>query len=66
MQFYFFDGAIGTMLQAAGLKDGMCPELMNLETPEIVKNIHKAYLEAGSNIITTNTFGANPIKLEDY
>ncbi len=66
MQFYFFDGAMGTMLQAGGLEEGQCPEVMNVESPEIVKNIHKAYLEAGSNLITTNTFGANGIKLRDY
>lgn len=61
-----FDGAMGTMLQAGGLKAGACPEMMNVEYPEIVKNVHKAYIEAGSTIITTNTFGASAIKLEHY
>ena len=63
---HIFDGAMGTMLQAGGLKPGACPELMNLEQPEVVKNIHKAYINAGSTIIETNTFGASALKLEHY
>ena len=54
-----FDGAMGTMLQAGGLKAGACPELMNVESPEVVK-------DAGSTIITTNTFGASSLKLTHY
>ena len=61
-----FDGAMGTMLQAGGLQPGACPELMNVENPEVVKNIHRAYIEAGATIIETNTFGASPLKLEHY
>ena len=61
-----FDGAMGTMLQAGGLKPGACPELMNLEHPDVVKKIHEAYIDAGSTIITTNTFGASRLKLEHY
>ena len=61
-----FDGAMGTMLQQGGLKSGACPELMNIEQPEVVKNIHKAYIDAGSTIITTNTFGASKLKLAHY
>ena len=61
-----FDGAMGTMLQAGGLKAGACPELMNVEAPEVVKKIHRAYIEAGSTIITTNTFGASSLKLAHY
>ena len=61
-----FDGAMGTMLQAGGLKAGACPELMNVESPEVVKKIHRAYIDAGSTIITTNTFGASRIKLAHY
>ena len=63
---HIFDGAMGTMLQAGGLKPGGCPELMNVENPEVVKNIHRAYIEAGSTIIETNTFGASTLKLEHY
>ncbi|MBS5336729.1 MAG: homocysteine S-methyltransferase family protein [Veillonella sp.] len=63
---YIFDGAMGTMLQAAGLEEGYCPELFNIEKPEVVKNIHAQYLQHGSDVITTNTFGACGLKLEDY
>lgn len=63
---HIFDGATGTMLQAAGLKAGECPELVNLERPEMIKAIHRAYVEAGSTIVETNTFGASRIKLEHY
>ncbi len=58
----FFDGAMGTMLQAAGLKPGELPELWNFSHPEEVERIHAAYLNAGANIIKTNTFGANRLK----
>lgn len=61
-----FDGAMGTMLQAGGLKAGACPELMNVDAPNVVKNIHRAYIEAGSTIIETNTFGASSLKLAHY
>lgn len=57
------DGAMGTMLQAAGLKAGEHPEVFGFDNPDIVKNIHLKYIEAGSNIIYTNTFGANAHKL---
>ena len=63
---YIFDGAMGTMLQAAGLEEGYCPELFNIERPEVVKDIHAQYLLHGSDVITTNTFGACGLKLEDY
>ena len=61
-----FDGAMGTMLQAGGLKAGACPELMNIEAPEVVKKIHRAYIEAGATVIETNTFGASSLKLAHY
>ncbi|WP_295789940.1 homocysteine S-methyltransferase family protein [uncultured Veillonella sp.] len=63
---YIFDGAMGTMLQQSGLKEGDCPELFNVERPHIVQEIHEAYLKSGSDIITTNTFGACSLKLADY
>ena len=63
---HIFDGATGTMLQAAGLKPGECPELVNLERPEMIKAVHRAYVEAGATIVETNTFGATRIKLEHY
>lgn len=61
-----FDGAIGTMLQNAGMKPGYCPELLNVTNPELVQKVHRAYFEAGSDIIETNTFGASKIKLAEY
>ena len=61
-----FDGAMGTMLQRGGLKPGACPELMNIDQPEVVKKIHQAYINAGSTIITTNTFGGSSLKLAHY
>lgn len=61
---YFFDGGMGTMLQKAGMAAGACPEELNITNPELIRSIHRAYREAGADIITTNTFGANPIKLE--
>ena len=61
-----FDGAMGTMLQEGGLKAGACPELMNVDKPEVVKKIHRAYIDAGANIIETNTFGASTVKLAHY
>ncbi|TJX13073.1 homocysteine methyltransferase [Tissierella creatinini] len=65
-EFLFFDGAMGTMLQLAGLKAGDLPESYNIAKPEIILDIHKKYLEAGADFITTNTFGANRLKLKDY
>lgn len=61
-----FDGATGTMLQRLGLKPGGCPDELNLTNPGMVKKVHLAYFEAGSDIVTTNTFGANRAKLREY
>ncbi|MEG1509069.1 MAG: homocysteine S-methyltransferase family protein, partial [Clostridia bacterium] len=60
------DGAMGTMLQANGLKIGEKPEILNLTNPKLIEEIHYKYLMAGADIIYTNTFGANPIKLANY
>src|SRR3989338_3555594 len=65
-QVIIFDGATGTMLQQGGLKLGACPDEMNLIMPDVVKSVHKAYVDVGSNVVTTNTFGANRIKLKEY
>ena len=59
-----FDGAMGTMLQQKGLQIGENPEVFGLKNPDKLIEIHKLYLEAGSNVITTNTFGANELKLD--
>jgi 5-methyltetrahydrofolate--homocysteine methyltransferase len=63
--FLYFDGAMGTMLQAAGLQAGELPEIWNIQHPEKVQAVHGAYLAAGAQIIKTNTFGANSLKLTD-
>ena len=64
-EFLVFDGAMGTMLQEAGLKAGELPELLNFSHPETVTAIHRAYMEAGADVISANTFGANAHKLGD-
>ena len=61
-ELLFFDGAMGTMLQARGLKPGELPELWNFTHADVIKEVHTAYLKAGVNIIKTNTFGANRLK----
>jgi 5-methyltetrahydrofolate--homocysteine methyltransferase len=61
--FVLADGAMGTMLQDAGLEPGEAGERWNLERPEAIAAIHRAYAEAGSRIITTNTFGASSARL---
>ena len=60
-----FDGGMGTMLQAAGLAAGDLPELLCLTNPDEITAVHVAYVEAGSEVVTTNTFGANARKLGD-
>lgn len=62
-EFVILDGAMGTMLQRAGLPVGCLPELFTLEHPEILENIHRAYIEAGSRLSYTNTFSSNAHKL---
>ena len=58
-----FDGALGTMLQARGLPAGGIPEHYNITHPGIVRDIHKEYVQAGADVISTNTFQANPYKI---
>jgi 5-methyltetrahydrofolate--homocysteine methyltransferase len=57
------DGAMGTMLQKYGLKTGELPEVLNFTNPEIIERIHREYLDAGSDFVCTNTFGANRLKV---
>lgn len=60
-----FDGAMGTMLQKSGMKVGEIPDMLSLKNPELLQSIHKAYVEAGCDCVTTNTFGANRHKIPD-
>lgn len=65
-EFIIFDGAMGTMLQNIGLKPGELPEMLNIKDKDKIIDIHKKYLAAGAMVITTNTFGANEIKLKSF
>ncbi|MFA6473233.1 MAG: homocysteine S-methyltransferase family protein [Candidatus Latescibacterota bacterium] len=60
------DGAWGTEMAKHGLQPGECPELLNAEKPEVIRAIARSYVEAGSDIIITNTFGGSPQKLSKY
>ena len=62
-EYILLDGAMGTMLQASGLKLGGIPEELNFTDPELIKDIHKKYIAAGARVIYANTFGANRHKL---
>lgn len=62
-EFVFFDGAMGTMLQKKGLETGGIPEELNVTKPEWLVEIHKAYVDAGADVVYANTFGANSYKL---
>ena len=59
------DGAMGTVLQKMGLGKGVLPETLNMTAPDTITGIHKAYLNAGANVISTNTFGANSLKFPE-
>ncbi len=61
-QIVYFDGGMGSLLQERGLQPGELPELWNLSRPEDIIDIHRKYLDAGSHIILSNTFGANSLK----
>ena len=63
-ELLIFDGAMGTMLQEYGMKLGTNPETVNLTDPALIRRIHSEYLDAGADILTTNTFGANRYKLQ--
>lgn len=64
-ELLYFDGGMGTLLQSKGLKPGELPEIWNLTHAEELVDVHRQYFEAGSDIVLTNTFGANALKFHD-
>ena len=60
------DGAMGTLLHDAGVPIGSCFDDLNRSNPELVASVHRAYLQAGADLIETNTYGANRRKLTEY
>ena len=63
--YILLDGAMGTMLQKSGEMGDTLPEVLNIEKPELITSIHKAYKDAGAQIVYANTFGANRYKMKD-
>ena len=63
--FVILDGGLGTMIQASGVEVGHIPEILNITHPDTIIDIHRQYVESGSDIFCTNTFGANSYKLKD-
>ena len=63
---HVMDGAMGTELYAHGVFVNVSYDGLNLETPDIVESVHRSYVNAGAEVIETNTFGANPVKLSSY
>ncbi len=65
-QVVVFDGAMGTMLYARGVFINQCYDELSLRSPDLVRDVHAAYVKAGAEVIETNTFGANRLKLTQY
>jgi methionine synthase I (cobalamin-dependent)/5,10-methylenetetrahydrofolate reductase len=63
---HVFDGAMGTMLYGKGVFINVCYDELNLKAPDLVRDIHRGYVKAGAEIVETNTFGANPVKLSHH
>jgi 5-methyltetrahydrofolate--homocysteine methyltransferase len=61
-----FDGGLGSELIKKGLPQGVCPESWNIERPEVVREVHRRYFAAGSDVVSTNSFGGSTIKLANY
>lgn len=61
-----FDGGMGTEIIKRGIKPGKIPDLLNIEEPEVISEIHKAYYEAGSDMCQTNTFGSSYLNLKNH
>ena len=65
-KFMLFDGSVGTVLQSWGLEPGELPEKWNFSHPEKIAELHRSYIKSGCDVIATNTFGANPVKMSEY
>src|SRR3989441_4269823 len=63
---HVLDGAMGTMLYSKGFFLNVCYDELSLKQPKLVQEVHEAYVRAGAEILETNTFGANPVKLGSY
>jgi len=63
---HLFDGAMGTLVYSRGVFVNVCYDQLNLDRPDLVRQIHAEYVDAGAEILETNTFGANPVKLSAY
>jgi homocysteine S-methyltransferase len=63
---HVFDGAMGTVLYGRGMFVNVCYDELNLRAPELIRDIHRDYVKAGAEVLETNTFGANPVKLGHY
>src|SRR5438132_378308 len=63
---HVFDGAMGTMLYQKGIFINRCYDELNINSADLVKEIHRAYVKAGAELLETNTFGANRIKLSEH
>ena len=63
---HIFDGAMGSVLYTQGVFVNICFDELNLSNPKIVRRIHQEYVSAGAEILETNTFGANPVKLSSH
>src|SRR6059058_449762 len=63
---HVLDGAMGTMLYSKGFLLNVCYDELNLKQPKLVQEVHEAYVRAGAEILETNTFGANPLKLASF
>ena len=62
-KIYYYDGGYGTLLQSRGLPAGLSPELWGLQAPDVIRSVHQDYLDAGADVLTTNTFGGSRPKL---
>src|SRR5688500_227165 len=61
-----FDGAMGTMLYAKGVFINQCYDELNVRAPDLVRDVHRAYVKAGAEVLETNSFGANRVKLAQF